>query len=324
MSQLGDCFFKIYNRILKKNSNLVFRAVLGTPPCETDPHAETILFTLLDRSNYCAYLLAAKSFLQYTPRLRVVIQSDGSLTQAITKTLRDHLPGVEIFDDRESRKLIADSADPQLLAALPPLEQCHILLVHKLLSVLYRCPGKKVILFDSDLLFFRAPAFVVDWIEDGDPQSCFHSDGGSLLAPEFKKIGFDFSRVDINQFNSGFIGFHNGWDQSCLIEVVRRIVEYDPNLLQNWEIEQAIWAVLFNEIPQPVNLDVVSKDYVASGYWPYRRIKESVFAHFVGSIRFKNLRYLRAARVVIRELKDAGFPSRHTASISPPHIGQAR
>jgi hypothetical protein len=55
-------------------------------------------------------------------------------------------------------------------------------------------------------------------------------------------------------------------------------------------------------MPGPANLDDVQKDYVASGYWSLERMNHSVVVHFIGSARFKNLRYLRLAHRVISEL----------------------
>ena len=119
--------------------------------------------------------------------------------------------------------------------------------------------------------------------------------------------------MDIDDFNAGFIGFHNAIDERFLVEVFERIRRHDSALFANWEIEQAIWAVLFNRMPNPVNLDHVEKDYVASGYWPYGRIRRSVVAHFVGSVRFKNLRYVRLARQVVRDLARQPRPAPQTA-----------
>jgi hypothetical protein len=305
--------FRMYNRILARNSNLVFRSILKTPPLATDGASDTVVFTVLDRRNYRAYLLAAKSFLRYCApkeRPRVVVQSDGTLNQQCARDLQTHLPGLEILEPGESRRIIAERASPQLLKLLPPLEQCHFFLVYKLLSVIYRFPGKKVILFDSDLLFLREPIFVKEWIRNGQ-ERCFHSDGGNGLTSAFRSMGFDFSRVSIDCFNAGFIGFHNRVEERSLVEVISRIRKHDESLLANWEIEQAIWAVLFNQMPGPANLDDVQKNYVASGYWTLERMNQSVVVHFIGSARFKNLRYLRLAHRVISELSQphrAGVP----------------
>jgi len=297
-------FFAVYNKLLKKYSNVLFYPILKTAPISTDPYSNTILYTLLDKRNYCAYLVAAKSFLQYYNKLRVVVQSDGSLDNASKKHLKEHIAGIEIYERDETWDFIKKNADSEVLDSLPDLSRCHLLLPFKLLNVIYRFKGQKVILMDSDLVFLREPAFVIDWINDGRGHS-FYSDGGSLLAEPFHEIGLEFPKVDIADFNSGIAGFHNELDHHAMSRIIRKIRAFDETLFSNWEIEQAIWSVLFNQFDNPVNLDDVQSDYVGSGWWTYSRLLEKcVVAHFVGAIRFKNLRYVRLANRVMRGLRE--------------------
>ncbi len=297
-------FFTLYNTLLKRYSNLLFRPILHTGTINTDPSSNTLLYTLLDKRNYCAYLIAAKSFLQYYNKLRVVVQSDGSLDYLSKKHLKEHISGIEIYERDETLDFLAKNTDADVLNSLPDLSRCHFLLPFKLLNVICRFKGQKVILMDSDLVFLREPTFIIDWIKDGKGYS-FHSDGGSLLAETFHKIGFDFQKVDIYDFNSGLAGFSNEVDHHDISYIVRRIRSFDESLLANWEIEQAIWSVLFNRFDNPVNLDEVQKDYVGSGWWDYSRLLEKcVLVHFVGAIRFKNLKYVRLANRVMRGLRE--------------------
>ncbi len=295
-------FFRLYNRVLQRFSNQLFRPVLTTPPLPAQPEADVVLYTLLGRRDCRAYLLASKSFLRYGPAVRVVVQDDGSLDAACRCELETHVPGIEMLGREETPRYIRQHASELLLQALGDLERCHFLILLKLVNVVLRFPGRRVILFDSDLLFLREPTFVLNWLARGE--GSFYSDGGSGLAAKFHEIGFDFSKVDVADFNSGLLGFRNTVTETDLAAVLNKIEEYDPELLSHWEIEQSIWAVLFNGFERPVSLDAVQKDYVGSGYWTCERlVRDSVLAHFVGSIRFKNLRYLRLARKVIAELK---------------------
>jgi hypothetical protein len=297
-------FFLLYNTLLKKYSNVVFRPILNTATINTDPYSNTILYTLLDKKNYCAYLIAAKSFLQYYNKLRVVVQSDGSLDNPSKKHLREHIAGIEIYERDDTLDFVSKNTDAEVLDSLPDLSRCHLLLPFKLLNVIYRFKGQKVILMDSDLVFLREPTFIIDWIKDGKGYS-FYSDGGSLLAETFHKIGFEFPKVDVADFNSGIAGFRIELDAHDIIQIVRSIRAFDEALFLNWEIEQAIWSVLFNRFDNPVNLDDVQNDYVGSGWWSHSRLVETcVLAHFVGAIRFKNLRYVRLANRVMRGLRE--------------------
>jgi hypothetical protein len=303
MGRINDLFYKSYGRILQKNSNLVFRAILETPPIETDPESDTLLFTILDRCNYRAYLLAAKSLLQYCPPIRVVVQSDGSLDAACLRDLDRHLPGIQVLDPEESKAGVRAKADLELLRMLDYDGNCDFFVRLRFMNVVGRYPGKKIIIMDSDIVFLRNPEYVVRWIQEPDDHSAFHSDGGSFQTADFHALGLDFSKVDIGRFNAGFTGFYNTLTYPYIKEIVSVIYRRNPKLLREYEIEQSLWSVVFNSFDPVVCLDDVIKGYVASGYWSYERIKESVLVHFIGSVRFKNLRYLRVARDVIRKLK---------------------
>jgi hypothetical protein len=313
MGRLKALLYKIYNRTLQKNSNLVFRAILDTPPIETDPDSDTLVYTLLNKENYRAYLLAVKSFLQYCPPIRVVVQNDGTFDQRSLSDLRKHLPGIEILDPQETMAGVRARANPELLQLLDYDRTCDFFVRLRFMNVVGKYPGKKVIIFDSDLVFLRKPEYVVQWIQNEHDHSAFHSDGGSFQTAGFHALDLDFSKVDIGRFNAGFTGFYNTLTYDYVRDIVSVICRGNPKLMHEYEIEQSLWSVVFNSFDPVACLDDVIKDYVASGYWTYERMQKSVLVHFVGSVRFKNLRYMRVARKVIRQL-NAGAP--HALAVS--------
>ncbi len=305
MGQLNKLLSRVYNKTFQKNSNLVFRAILDTPPIETDPDSDTLVYTLLNKENYRAYLLAAKSFLQYCPPIRVVVQNDGTFDEPSIRDLRRHLPGIEILDPQETMAGVRQRANPELLRLLDYDRTCDFFVRLRLMNVVGKYPGKKVIIMDSDLVFLRSPDYVVRWIQDPQDHSAFHSDGGSFQTASFHALGLDFSKVDVGRFNAGFTGFYNSLTYDDVTRIVRVICERDPKLMHEYEIEQSLWSCVFNSFDPVVCLDDVIKDYIASGYWPYERMKHSVLVHFTASVRFNYFRYLRLAREVIRRLEAA-------------------
>lgn len=303
MVELRKKLFSVYNRAMQRFSNVVFQSILRTPQIRVNEKSNTVLYTVLDKTNCRAYLLAAKSFLRFYSDIRVVVQSDGSLKPRQIQELSKHLPGIQINTRQEAECLLHRSMNGALRALVPSLNDCNFFIPFKLLNVIYGFRGKDVILFDSDLLFLREPHFIIEWITRRTPYS-FHSDGGNSLTKPFHQMGFEFSSVDVADFNAGFIGFPNNVEETQLTDVFRRIVEFDKGLLQNWEIEQAIWSVLFNAFPGPINLARFGKQYVGSGWKTFTELdRDSVLVHFVGSIRFKNLRYIRLARKVMEQIR---------------------
>jgi hypothetical protein len=308
MRTMNDVFFKLYNRVLQKNSNRVFARVLATPPIATNPASETVLYSLLGNRDRRAYILAAKSLLRFCNDFHVVVQNDGSIDEKGCRELREHIVGIDILSVSESDSIIRARAHPDILGNLPDLFAASLpinlkILKFKLLNILYRYRMKRVVMIDSDIICCRSPSFILQWMKQEQP-SYFYGGGGSQQAEGFHSLGFDFSQVDIANFNSGVMGIYHDVEERELIEVLKRIRSGCPSLLTGWEIEQSLWAVLLGPRANATNLDALKEGYITSGWKTYPRMKErAIFVHFVGAIRFKNLRYLRLASDTYAELR---------------------
>jgi len=299
--------FRVYNKLMQKNSNFLFRSILKTPPITTNPDADVILYSALNRVNCWAYILAAKSFLRFYSNISVVVQDDGDLDERCLSELRYHVKGITIYT-RESMDLIIQQAfSEEVKKVMPPASDCISstpvkILYLKLFNVIARFQKKKVIFVDSDMIFLKRPDAIIDWIIEPYKRD-FYSGGGSFLAKTFHDIGFEFKTLDISNFNSGLLGIGGSISQDKLAEVLLRIREYDPSIFYEWEIEQSVWSVLLSERQNPLNIDGLRELYIGSGWKTYARLREkAIVAHFVGAIRFKNFRYLRLARDVIKQL----------------------
>ena len=89
--------FRLYNQGMQRNSNLLFKGILRTPPMKISNSSDTILFSALNQVNCRAYILAAKSFLRFYPNVSVVVQDDGDLGNKCINELRHHLNGITIY-----------------------------------------------------------------------------------------------------------------------------------------------------------------------------------------------------------------------------------
>ena len=288
---------------MQRNSNFLFRGILKTDPVDTDPNADTVLYTGLNKPNCRAYILAAKSFLCFYPRVSVVVQDDGTMDEKCIQELCTHIHGITIYSRKSMDEYIQKHVGNQVRQVMPDIYDCHILIPLKLLNVIYRFNNKKVIFLDSDMIVLRRPDDIIKWIEDPYMRD-FYSGGGSLLAETFHDIGFEFKTIDISNFNSGFLGIGGSISEDFLADTFTRIRNYDPLLFKNWEIEQAIWSVLLSSRENPLNIDELSEIYIGSGWRTVEELRaKAIIVHFVGAIRFKNLRYLRLAWMLFKELR---------------------
>jgi hypothetical protein len=282
----------------------IFRGVLATPPVAADPAAPVVLFTLLHREGVRPYLLAVKSFLRFCPGLDVVVQSDGTLDDQARAVLGAHVANVRIVGRGETDAFLRAWLGDVSLGV--ELSTCRLFLPLKLVNVIARFPGRRIILFDSDLLFLRRPEAVARWIAgtSGAPE-VFYGCGGATVAEAFRAMGFEFPRVDVSRFNAGFTGFENTFTRDDLVAVFRRIAAHDPGLFTTaWDTEQAVWSVLLNRFDRVLELDRLADGYHGGPWDPYRRLAgRAVYGHFVGSDRFRNFSYPRLGWRVIRELR---------------------
>jgi len=117
-------------------------------------------------------------------------------------------------------------------------------------------------------------------------------------------MGFEFKHVDVGRFNSGFFGFENVFSHQDLVPIFQRIAAHDRSLFQAWDIEQVIWCVLLNRFDQVLELNTLAQ-WCHGGAWNrYRELaRHAVYAHFVGSDRFRNFSYPRLGWRVIRDLR---------------------
>jgi hypothetical protein len=299
--------FRVYNSLMQKNSNLLFRGVLKTPPIRTDPSAHTVLYTSLNSQSCRAYIAAAKSFLRFFPEVAVEVQDDGDLCESCREELRRHIIGITIHSKEEMDRIIIKNLSGRVQAAMPPSNEYYSfkpikILYLKLFNTICRYSEKKVIFLDSDMLFLKYPKFIIEWIEK-PYETDFYSCGKNTLAEKLNKI-FKIDNFDIGDFNSGILGICGGINQEDLATILEKIKEKNYDLFHEWEIEQSIWAILFSKRNKPINFDSIRKRYIGNAWMSFEDLKKkSTIAHFVGAARFKNLTYLKLANDIFESMR---------------------
>ena len=297
----------LYNRLMQKNANLLFRAILNTTPVQSNPNAETVLYCALDRTSCRQYIAAVKSMLRFHNDFTVVAQSDGSLDEKSIAEIKEHINGAIVFNLDSMFENIRSKAQPDFWKVAPTKEEYYRytpvkIAFLKFFNVIFRYNGRKVIIIDSDLLFLKRPEFIIQWAL-AKYENDFYSEGSNAKSKEFHEIGFDFTNLDVANFSSGTIGVGCTVSQEELIDILSRIRRYDPSLFHAWEIEQALWAIVMSQRKNPVNIDTLKDMYVGSGWRSYKELQQkATIAHFAGAVRYNNFRYLRCFRDVLLEL----------------------
>jgi len=264
-----------------------FRILDTQPIAQTSDRAcEIHVFTC--SQDWLNLIWALKSFYWASKRqYALCIHDDGTLTDANRATLQQHFPNARIID--------RPSADARVLAELQNYPRClefrqsnH--LAPKVFDFASYLETDRMLLLDSDILFFSEPTELLQRIEDpgyllntvnGDVSSAYTID------PQVVKDKLSFDVID--RFNSGLglihkASFNLNWIEEFLVL---------PEILGHfWRIEQTLYALLssrFGAELLPPAYDV----HLDGG------IGTSPSRHYVGKIR--HLMYDEGIRQLVKQ-----------------------
>jgi len=188
-----------------------------TPPKETrqeQPHFE--IHSLLGKKHVGMCLWAVKGLLHHAnKKYSIVLHDDGSLGQDDIAKLERHLPKVKIFQKQEADNLIREQIKNYPLVSqyrfgeLGSTDWGRRMSIFslKLLDFNLLTNARKILVLDTDVLFFRRPDAIIQWVEDCELHETLycHEYHTPVLNRNKKVTGFDRKKEAPVGFNSGLI-----------------------------------------------------------------------------------------------------------------------
>lgn len=203
-------------RLLTKHYTRAVKSTPAYPTGEDLPDFE--VHSLLGTKHLGMCLWAIKSFLHSTGRqFKIVLHDDGSLTPLDLAVIEQHLPGAVVFQRRVADQLIAP-----IIAPYSNIEAYRFgrfgrtreglrrsLFSLKLFDFNLLTNAKKILVLDTDVLFFQRPDELLDWIDGKSDSQCLYC--YEDYSPIFRGPG-NVSRFERKSsprcyFNSGLIAF---------------------------------------------------------------------------------------------------------------------
>lgn len=248
--------------------------ILGSPPLTgtTDTTAEVHVLT--SDSDWLNTVWALKSFYAQVPtRYALAIHGDPGLSAEGVAGLKAQFPDARVIEQTDVREEVLDSLSGHPLCR--HLRETNTLAI-KSFDFVHTLRSDRMILFDSDLLFFARPDAFLAYLEDCAPRrNTFNRDVATAYAVDVDVIrgaGVDV----VEEVNSGFGVVHRESMQLDWMEEFLRI----PGMPEGhfWRIEQTLFALCaarFGMELLPDEYRVFLKGDV--GNRPYR--------HYVGAVR---------------------------------------
>lgn len=248
--------------------------ILHTPPVTglTDRRCE--IHVLTSAKDWLNLVWALKSFYAASGRkYSLCVHDDGSLTDAEVARLSGQFPEARVI-----RRVEADATVASTLVAYPRCAEFRRTnhLAPKVFDFAHYLAAERMLLLDSDVLFFAAPHTLLHRIEDaGYRKNSVNRDAASAYTVDPLMVRQKTGLELVPRFNSGLGLIHKG---SLRLDWLEEFLSLPGIIGHFWQIEQTLFALCssrFGVELLPPEYDVrLSRD---AEHGPVR--------HYVGAIR---------------------------------------
>lgn len=297
-------------RIKEKLIEFLFRRYIkkirAISPVSNFESSGLIVLSMVQKKDVDMLLLAIKSFVRFVAVERFVLILDPSIDDEDIKVLDDHLVNVKFLSAKELRREGF------------PCGGCW----ERLLGIESINGEGYVIQLDADTLTLKPPVQVLNAIEKDAAFTLGTSDGQSFksfsdsssfagsfiekgsvhvqLACEFMLKDFPNNK-DMLYIRgcAGFAGFPKGTFRSEMMCSINNF--YSENLGDRWlewGTEQFVSNLIISNMNKKEVLDINLYNT------PYNDFGDLVFHHYIGTVRFSDLKYFNNAKKIINSFKD--------------------
>lgn len=241
------------------------------------PVANIGVHMLVSSQTWEAGLLAAASFEHHTDRRwSFFIHEDGTIREKERRSIRKMFPDARLIsrDESDAKAHTALAAHPHCLA-----HRSRYNLFLKFADFAAFTPGERFIVLDSDVLFFRRPEEILDWVEAAAPAFLYNVDSKEKYCIP-REVAESAPDVNLpSRFNSGVMLLPHAAIDFSLAEAFISRVESAAHHPQFFE--QTLYALMAGASGKSRALP---ETYDIS--WNYFRRKGAVCRHYIGD--FKN------------------------------------
>jgi 16S rRNA G966 N2-methylase RsmD len=311
LSKIALSILSIFHKISYLEHKFFVEAILRTPiknglfnlfvllsrPVQLKAYDKKIgICSLVGGGQIFMFVACIKSFLRVLKMsLPVVVVDDGTLTDFDVLMLEKYLINIKVIRRAEADQKIKGVISRYPFCMKYRNEKSPTLYRHnlKLFDPVLLSGFNKYILLDSDIIFFRRPKAILDWIRSNKRYNLHMSyapkekDVQLIETLQNRLIGKLFETELSSIFNSGIIGaFRKDLDMSFIEDQIRNL--YKWKLEHAWFGEQMIFSTLFSNAKRGVYVKALDPyDYhVKSTDYFKNRIADCICIHFDGQTKY--------------------------------------
>jgi hypothetical protein len=248
---------------------------------------------LVSSQTWHAGVLAVMSFEHFTQRRwRVFIHEDGSVSAAARSEIERLLPGVHFVARKK-----ADARAAALAAAFPRsvAHRAKYNLYLKFADTMAFADRERFIVLDSDVIFFKRPAAILEWVDSGGKGCWYNEDTREKFCLPREEIQGVLQLDLLPRFNSGLVLMQRAAMNPRLAEKFFELFEEKAHAPKFFE--QTLYAVMASTNPERGG--PLPRTYNIS--WGYWRDPGSVCRHYVGEFKH-DLLYIEGVPLLLLAL----------------------
>ncbi|WP_442506634.1 hypothetical protein SH528x_005489 [Novipirellula sp. SH528] len=224
--------------LFSAKKSIVERKILKTPKVETATSGPTEVRVLTWRRDAVSAIWAIKSFYKFAGSNLPLYIHDGGLLPEQLLLFRQHFPSAYIVEKKQADNFVeAKLSRNGHKSSLEYRRKNRATL--KLFDFFLMSSAEKIISIDSDIVFFRRPALLLD--EDSDTRfNLYNRDIEYGYSMSLEDISDTFDLTVLPFINSGLSSV---WVESMNFDDINRWLEW-PQLKENlWVTEQTLQAM---------------------------------------------------------------------------------
>jgi len=260
------------------------------------PGGDPTVHMLVSSKTWHAGIMAAASFEQHTGRCwKFFIHEDGTVDEVAREKILHVFPDATFVSRREADAKMQDVL--KFYPACADQRSRHNLFL-KFSDFAAFAPGQRFLVLDSDVIFYRPPKEILDWVDSGAETCLYNEDTKEKYCIPRGHIG-EALGIDLwPRFNSGLVLLPSAAVDLSLAEklvTAFRTTAHHPQFFEQtlYGLMASAWG-LGGALPPAYEIS-----------WGYLRQRGAVCRHYVGDFKHDLLYIEAGAAILVSGLKNA-------------------
>lgn len=253
------------------------------------------IMSLVSHKDLLLLLVCLKTFFYFLKKIfSVTVVDDGSMNREDIKFLKYYVKNIRFIGAKEADKRAKSYLKGKKLCFQYGKIGGHPY-VRKSLFLPILSVSRKILLLDSDIIFFKKPTEIIDFFKGNNNLVIFMSDYQDAYSISGIEAKYFFNCKLIKKLNSGILGFNS---KEIDLDLAEKFLKYWSNSYGRLFQMQTFYSLLFSKKDKNKVVRLPNSYFLDFGY---RHVKEIICRHYVG-IKEIRLLFYKDAMLIMKKI----------------------